>query len=142
MQPGEWPHEVGYMNVSYVYLRNNIDKIAPWKRHKNPSTHLNRCMGKQSECINAYKLRLWYYFLICVFVEHKYYLTSLNFSAKLQFLFYSSNSLPAKHISLGIIRDNTCRVSRLFRIFLSANAQYAGIALSWKWLINDNLNPK
>lgn len=47
---------------------------------------------------------------------------------------------PAKHISLGIIRDNTCRVSRLFRIFLSANAQYAGIALSWKWLIDDNLN--
>lgn len=43
-------------------------------------------------------------------------------------------------ISLGIIRDNTCRVSRLFRIFLSANAQYAGIALSWKWLIDDNLN--
>ena len=36
--------------------------------------------------------------------------------------------------------DNTCRVSRLFRIFLSANAQYAGIALSWKWLIDDNLN--
>ena len=30
--------------------------------------------------------------------------------------------------------------SRLFRIFLSANAQYAGIALSWKWLIDDNLN--